>query len=75
MAAAIGKAVERFEAHANYKRRGAHDDEERLDFVLHANGDTDREIAWLSCRSRSRATPPAASRAEPTGKLAAAPGS
>ncbi|MFI6522602.1 hypothetical protein ACIBF1_44115 [Spirillospora sp. NPDC050679] len=42
--AVIDKAVERIEAHPNYKRRGAHDGQERLDFVLHASGDTDREI-------------------------------
>lgn len=37
------KAVERIKAHANFKRRGVYNDEDRLDFVLHANGDTDRE--------------------------------
>jgi hypothetical protein len=45
----IGKAVAAFEAHPNYKRRGATVSDERYDFVLHANGDPAREmrIAFL----------------------------
>jgi len=38
------KAVKALEAHPNYKRRGQHASEDRHDFVLHANGDTNREI-------------------------------
>ncbi|MFI7467467.1 hypothetical protein [Nonomuraea sp. NPDC049646] len=44
VSAAIRSAVEAVEAHPNYKRRGRHDSVERADFVLHANGDVDREI-------------------------------
>lgn len=45
----IGKAVAAFEAHPNYKRRGATASDERYDFVVHANGDPAREmrIAFL----------------------------
>lgn len=39
-----GKAVSRIETHPNFKRRGARADEDRHDFVLHANGDPSREI-------------------------------
>jgi hypothetical protein len=39
------KAVAKFREHANFKRNGVHDEfGERHDFVLHANGDTAREI-------------------------------
>lgn len=38
------KAVKALEGHANYKRRGVHSNEDRHDFVLHANGDASREI-------------------------------
>jgi hypothetical protein len=44
VAAAISKATTEIEQHANFKRRGAHDTEERIDFVLHAANDHDREI-------------------------------
>jgi len=37
-------AVAAMEAHPNFKRRGKHANEDRHDFVLHANGDTNREI-------------------------------
>ena len=42
--AITGKAVAALEAHPNFKRRGQHASEDRHDFVLHANGDTNREI-------------------------------
>jgi hypothetical protein len=42
--AVIGKATAEIERHANYKRRGTHDSDERVDFVLHASGDPAREI-------------------------------
>jgi hypothetical protein len=42
--AVIKKAVEKIEAHRNYKRRGPAHDDERADFVMHATGDPDREI-------------------------------
>lgn len=39
------KSIAEIEGHANYKRtRDAAEDGERYDFVLHANGDTNREI-------------------------------
>jgi hypothetical protein len=41
----ISKAVKEIEVHANYKRTvAAGEDGERYDFVLHANGDPNREI-------------------------------
>jgi hypothetical protein len=41
----ITKSIAEFEGHANYKRtRNGTDDGERYDFVLHANGDPNREI-------------------------------
>jgi hypothetical protein len=42
--AAVKAAVAKIEEHANYKRRGTHDTDERVDFVMHAQGDRDREI-------------------------------
>ncbi|WP_239341609.1 hypothetical protein [Frankia sp. CiP3] len=42
--AAIEKAVTEIEKYPTFKRRGAHDTDERHDFVLHANGDPNREI-------------------------------
>ncbi|MGW4412011.1 hypothetical protein ACWEJ6_48960 [Nonomuraea sp. NPDC004702] len=44
VSAAIRSAVEAVEAHPNCKRRGRHDSHERVDFVMHARGDRDREI-------------------------------
>jgi hypothetical protein len=38
------KSVAAVAAHPNYKRVGRHADEDRHDFVLHANSDPDREI-------------------------------
>ncbi|MFD6568542.1 hypothetical protein [Micromonospora profundi] len=45
----ISKAVVAFEAHPNFKRRGTTSTSERYDFIVHANGDTAREmrIAFL----------------------------
>jgi hypothetical protein len=40
----ITKSVAEIEANPNYKRRGLHDSDERVDFVLHAKGDPAREI-------------------------------
>ncbi|MBB4916883.1 hypothetical protein [Streptosporangium saharense] len=40
----VKTAIEQIEAHPNYKRRGTHDTDGRIDFVMHANGDPDREI-------------------------------
>jgi hypothetical protein len=37
-------AIVAMEEHPNFKRRGKHDNEDRSDFVLHANGDPNREI-------------------------------
>jgi hypothetical protein len=42
--AVIKKAVARIEAHPNYKRRGPSHTDDRLNFVMHAQGDTEREI-------------------------------
>ncbi|URN05285.1 hypothetical protein LUW74_19510 [Actinomadura madurae] len=42
--AAIDKAVEKIEGHPNFKRRGTSDDEERIDFIMHGDGDSAREI-------------------------------
>jgi len=38
------KAIAQIEAHPNYKRRGTIANEDRHDFVVHANGDPHREI-------------------------------
>ncbi|MEU4692285.1 hypothetical protein [Actinoplanes sp. NPDC023714] len=45
----ISKAITAFEDHPNFKRRGTTHPDERYDFVIHANGDTAREmrIAFL----------------------------
>jgi hypothetical protein len=40
----VGKALAAITAHPNHKRRGKITSEERHDFVLHANGDSNREI-------------------------------
>jgi hypothetical protein len=40
----IKKSIAEIEASPNYKRRGRHDSDERVDFVLHAKGDPAREI-------------------------------
>ncbi len=40
----INKSVAEIEANPNYKRRGLNDSDERVDFVLHAQGDPAREI-------------------------------
>jgi hypothetical protein len=42
--AVVKKAVEKVEAHPNYKRRGPANSDERIDFVMHATGDPVREI-------------------------------
>jgi len=42
--AVIKKAVEKIEAHPNYKRRGPSHTEDQLDFVMHAQDDAAREI-------------------------------
>lgn len=42
--AAVKAAVAKIEEHPNYKRRGTNDTDERVDFVMHALGDPDREI-------------------------------
>ncbi|MEQ4719632.1 hypothetical protein [Nonomuraea sp. B19D2] len=42
--ATVQSATAAIEAHPNYKRRGAHDNDGRIDVVMHANGDPDREI-------------------------------
>jgi hypothetical protein len=42
--AVIKKAVEKVEAHSNYKRRGPARSDERIDFLVHATGDPAREI-------------------------------
>jgi hypothetical protein len=42
--AVIKKAVEKIEDHPNFKRRGPAHSDERIDFVMHATGDPDREI-------------------------------
>ncbi len=41
---AIKKSVAEIEASPTYKRRGRHESDERVDFVLHAQGDPAREI-------------------------------
>ena len=38
------KSIAEIEAHPNFKRRGRHDSDERVDFVLHASEDPAREI-------------------------------
>jgi hypothetical protein len=40
----IKKSVAEIEANPNFKRRGRHDSDERVDFVLHASEDPAREI-------------------------------
>jgi hypothetical protein len=40
----VEKAIAAISSHPNYKRPGKISSEERHDFVLHANGDTNREI-------------------------------
>jgi hypothetical protein len=40
----IKKSIAEIEANPNFKRRGRHDSDERVDFVLHANEDPAREI-------------------------------
>ncbi|GAB3910302.1 hypothetical protein GCM10027612_87850 [Microbispora bryophytorum subsp. camponoti] len=42
--ATVQAATAAIEAHPNYKRRGTHDTDGRIDVVMHANGDLDREI-------------------------------
>ncbi len=44
VSAAIEKAVDEVEKYPTFKRRGLHHTDERHDFVLHANGDPNREI-------------------------------
>ncbi|SRR6266540_1121047 len=41
---AIKKSIAEIEANPNFKRRGRHDSDERIDFVLYANEDPAREI-------------------------------
>ena len=40
----VGKALAAINSHPSHKRPGKISTEERHDFVLHANGDTNREI-------------------------------
>jgi len=40
----IKKSIAEIKANPNFKRRGRHDSDERVDFVLHANEDPAREI-------------------------------
>lgn len=40
----IKKSIAEIEANPNFKRRGRHDSDERVDFVLHASEDPAREI-------------------------------
>ena len=42
--AVIRKAAAKIEEHPNYKRRGPSSTDDRLDFVMHAQDDTEREI-------------------------------
>jgi hypothetical protein len=42
--AVIKKAAAKIEAHPNYKRRGPSHTDDRLDFVMHAQDDAEREI-------------------------------
>jgi hypothetical protein len=42
--AVIEKAVRKIDEHPNYKRRGPSHTDDQLDFVMHAEGDVDREI-------------------------------
>ncbi|MGR6924554.1 hypothetical protein ACU635_60775 [[Actinomadura] parvosata] len=42
MAVKLGSVA--IEARPNYKRRDTHDSDGRIDVVMHANGDPDREI-------------------------------
>lgn len=55
--AIIKKAVAKIETNLNYKRRGRSYDDDRLDFVMHAEDDLDREIhlALLPFALRSQA--------------------
>jgi hypothetical protein len=68
--AVIAKAVEAIEKHASYKRRGAADSDEQVDFVMHATGDPQREIhlALLPFALRANATPRPAQRAASASK-------
>jgi hypothetical protein len=42
--AVITKATQKVEAHPNYKRRGPSDTDDRIDFVMHAQDDVEREM-------------------------------
>ncbi|MFC0039524.1 hypothetical protein [Actinomadura rayongensis] len=44
VSAAVKSAAVTIDAHPNTKRRGHQNTDERIDFVLHANGDSNREI-------------------------------
>jgi hypothetical protein len=41
---AVAKADEAVRAHPNFKRPGKHQNDTRIDYIFHANGDVDREI-------------------------------
>ena len=41
--AVIAKAARKIEAHPNYKRRGLSQTDDRLDFIMHADDDAERE--------------------------------
>jgi hypothetical protein len=48
VSAVVGRACQEITKHPNYKRPGSTRTEERYDFVIHANGDKNREIQ-LAC--------------------------
>jgi hypothetical protein len=54
--AVIKKAVEKIEAHPNYKRRGPSHADDQLDFVMHAQDDPAREIHLALLHFALRAT-------------------
>jgi len=60
VSAVIDKALAAISSHPNHKRRGEISTEERHDFVLHANGDPNREIhlAFLPFLIGSRSAEP-----------------
>ena len=50
----ISNAIAEIEGHPNFKRTpSAGEDGERYDFVLHANGDPNKESTWHSCLPHS----------------------
>jgi len=71
VSAVVGKALTAISGHPNHKRPGKVRTEERHDFVLHANGDTNREIRLaflpflITSKAPQRTNTPRSSRRAP----------